>query len=147
MKLKELIERIDVDAIIADECSTILERSIFYAVGVDTADLNYDRLDEQRRLFCNHIITWYCTDSWVGLMVYVFDREVVALSKQIGRKYDREFGWVSQDAYDKVKEFCYSFIEQEKDEARIIDFEEDMGQITVSLLLASLSNPFIRKLG
>jgi hypothetical protein len=125
MKLKELIDKIDIDAVIANDPGKCELHGLFELFDIEHY-INYDKADEQDRLFSGHIITWCCTDSWVGLRVYVFDREVVALSTQVGRKYDQVFSWVSPDAYNKVKQFCQSLIEQQESEFDLINFEEEI---------------------
>lgn len=45
---------------------------------------------------------WYCTDSWVGYRAWFLDEELIAVTQQVGRKYDEEFHWVSKEAFEKA---------------------------------------------
>lgn len=57
----------------------------------------------------------YCTDSWVGVRAYFLDGEFVAISTQVGRKWDEEFQFVSHEAAMKVKDYVLSFVKPQYD--------------------------------
>jgi hypothetical protein len=78
---------------------------------------------EDSRLKAYHIITWYCTDSYVGSRAYFLDNEFVAISEQTGRKYDEEFRFVSKEAADKVRNYILSM--QEYREPSLLDVNEE----------------------
>lgn len=120
MKLSDLVSKIDIDKVAKTNNHIYNLLEMF---GVDYC-CYHDKVDAQDRLFSEYVSVSYCTDTWVGLMVYVFDGEVVAFSSQIGRKFDEEFYWVSREVYNKVKEFCLSFARVEEDLINIIDDEE-----------------------
>lgn len=120
MKLADLISKIDIEKVVQTRPNiyNLLEEFDL------TYRYSYDKADAQDRFFSEYVSVAYCTDTWVGLKVYVFDREVVAFSSQIGRKYDEVFHWVSREAYNKVKEFCLSFVILVEDSINLIDDEE-----------------------
>lgn len=60
------------------------------------------------------IYEWLCTDSMVGIFGYFFDGKPICLSFQTGRKMDKNFYWVSQDAAKSVSDFIESLLEEEK---------------------------------
>jgi hypothetical protein len=124
MNFKELISKIDIDKVIENDYD---KRSGFDDLVMYFEyenDLDYKRVDSQGRLFGAYLVGWYCTDTWVGMRVFVFDREVVAFSMQTARKNDEEFEFVSKEAYDKVKDFIRSFTNEPEDEVPLIDPEE-----------------------
>lgn len=63
----------------------------------------------------------YCTYSWVGVRAYFLDGEFVAISTQIGRKWDEEFEFVSNEAAMKVKNYVLSFVEEPQYNISIAD--------------------------
>lgn len=88
-------------------------------------DINWDNVTEslriqdsiwveQTRLRCFFYERWYCTDTWVGGRAYFLDEELVAVSYQIGRKWDEDIEYISKEAYDKVKSYVISLIEKEE---------------------------------
>lgn len=128
MKIKELIERIDVEAVIQDDklCHSGF-RDVIYELQLDDR-VGWGENVKQDRLFGAFVRVHYCTDTWVGLRVYVFDKEVVAFSAQPGRKSDLKFSWVSREAYNKVKSFCESFAEPQEDNILVIDDGVEIGE-------------------
>lgn len=68
----------------------------------------YQDLDD--RLVGYYINPHYCTDTWVGTVAYFLDREFVAISTRIGRKYDPDYKFVSLEASHKVKEYLLQFV-------------------------------------
>lgn len=126
MNFKELIKNIDIPAVIQQDSGSKI--GVYHVLRELELDSYYDcsKADSQNRLFGAYLSAKYSTDTWVGLMVYVFDSEVVALSQQIGRKWDREFYWVSREQYNKVKEFCNSLLQQDADSITIIEYDKDI---------------------
>ncbi|HHT7008742.1 TPA: hypothetical protein ACTZ3A_001281 [Bacillus cereus] len=77
-------------------------------------ELNVD-LDwaEQDKVTAYWIGNWYCTDSYVGYIMYFFDNKPMAFSSQLGRKCDESFHWFSLEIAEKVKEYLISLIVEE----------------------------------
>lgn len=48
---------------------------------------------------------WYCSDTWVGITTIFFDGELVGMTKQVARKADIEFSWVSREHADRVWDY------------------------------------------
>lgn len=61
---------------------------------------------DNTRLVSYWLRVHYCTDAWVGVRVYYFDDEPVAISHKPYRKADEELEWISAEAYNKVKEYA-----------------------------------------
>jgi hypothetical protein len=80
--------------------------------------------EDQERLTSYYIGSWHCTDSRVGYKVYFFDDEPVAASSQTGRKMGEDFEWISKEGYRKVKDYIFSF--SEEDNIDLIDLDEDI---------------------
>lgn len=53
--------------------------------------------DFQDRVKSYHLIKWLCTDTWVGANVIYFDGRPLALTKQIARKEDTRYYYVSKE--------------------------------------------------
>ena len=100
MKLIDMMKRVDrskgnsVDGDIDDFCREL---------GIE----NYFGWDQafSERVQGYYLIKWFCTDSWVGAVVYIMDDKPVAISYQSGRKSGREFEFVSKEAVEKVRAF------------------------------------------
>jgi hypothetical protein len=84
---------------------------------------------EQNRLKCYHIGNWLCTDSWVGRRMYFLDDEPVAISTQIGRKYDQEFEWFSEEKALKVRDYLLSLMKENEEDLQLkfCDINDDIG--------------------
>lgn len=68
----------------------------------------------------------YCTDTYVGIRAYFLNGEFVALSNQIGRKYNEDFGFVNKECAEKVKKYILSLIEE--DDNSEYDILEDLDE-------------------
>ena len=44
---------------------------------------------------------WQCTDSWVGIRLYFYEGEFVAVSSQSARKSHENFDWKDKESYFK----------------------------------------------
>jgi hypothetical protein len=122
MKIKELIGKIDIEAV---KKSTISCFDLVDELMLDTS-VSYDSIEEQTRLFADFVSVHYCTDTWVGLKVYVFDDDIVAFSSQVGRKYDEVFYWVSEEVYKRVKDFCLSMCRMERENINLCYMDNDV---------------------
>lgn len=63
---------------------------------------------DDKRLTAYHIVTWYCTDSYVGLRAYFLDDEFIGISEQSGRKSNEDFKFVSKEIALKVRFYLES---------------------------------------
>lgn len=68
---------------------------------------------------------WYCTDTYVGFSVMFFNDKPVAYISQKGRKWDREYYWLSKEAYNEVSNYLRSFIVIEENNNITILSEEN----------------------
>lgn len=59
--------------------------------------------------------TWICTDTRVGVCVYTFDSEVVAIGSQPARKCSHDIEFVSTEAYHKLRNFYLKCINGDND--------------------------------
>jgi hypothetical protein len=87
---------------------------------------NYGFYSEDPRLRAYHVVTWYCTDSYVGMRAYFLDDEFIGISEQIGRKYNQEFKFVSKDAADKTRDYVLSLMKPKYSEPNLLDLEEEV---------------------
>lgn len=62
---------------------------------------------------------WMCTDTMVGLYVYFFDNEQVAMSYQPARKSDVTITWFSEEKAKEVKDFIVTLAYDLDDSLRI----------------------------
>jgi hypothetical protein len=120
MKVKDIIKHINKSKEFEQEISIC-------SFAMEVFDLHYiDFYNEQNRLKCFFLTNWYCTDTYVGKRVYFLDGEPVAISNQIGRKYDEKFTWVSKEAYDKTKNYILSFATDPEIEIDILEENDEM---------------------
>lgn len=66
---------------------------------------------------------WYCTDTWVGTVVYYMDGEPVAVSHQEARKSSPEYQFVSEEAASKIRELLFSLLTEEAPTYEIVDLD------------------------
>lgn len=70
--------------------------------------------------------TWICTDTRVGLCVFTFDSEVVAIGSQTGRKNQMCIKFLSVESYHKLRNFYLKCITSDRDITLIdMDYEVD----------------------
>lgn len=83
------------------------EKNVLCIYSFAEYNFGFDYIDESKnnRLTSFWYRKWLCMDTWVGSQAYFFDNELVAISDQIGRKYDPEYKWVSKQAFHKVKSY------------------------------------------
>jgi hypothetical protein len=67
-----------------------------------------------RRVKKHWINSWLCTDTVVGLAVYVMDGKPVAVSEQTSRKGDEEIKFISKEARDAVIAFLLEITEWDR---------------------------------
>jgi len=64
----------------------------------------------QERLKCYSMITWYCTDTYVGMLAYALDGKLVCYSWQFGRKCETEFFFKDEESFCSLRDFIKSFV-------------------------------------
>ena len=78
------------------------------------------------RLASYYIKVHYCTDSYVGIKAYFLDNRFVAISEQIGRKYDEEFSFVTDEEAKNVRDYLLSLLKNSyPDNFDLIDGMDD----------------------
>ena len=83
------------------------------AAGVEPYDISSTSMEAIEEVVTEHYaVEWVCTDTRVGLSIYVLKGEVVAVSKQACRKCSKDILFVSEDAFRATREFLRSFEEQ-----------------------------------
>jgi len=96
--------------------------------GVFTYCKDYAKWES--RMSETYIIKWMCTDTLVGTSVIFMDGKPVAVAKQMARKSDKEFYWISAKTRNKVHMFMLTLVDTPVREFELVDMEED---ITISL--------------
>lgn len=76
----------------------------------------------ERLTYC-YYHRWICTDTEVGIRVWYFDNEPACISWKSYRKSDEVFGWISEEKFNKVKNYAVSLKEEDDFEVNIIDDE------------------------
>ena len=108
MTIKQGLAALDRDAY-ARVQSLILTRDVAHAAGLMVTEDNFKPWeDEAFNEYPLHV--WYCTTDWVGYHALFFHDECVAVSQQIGRKYPKEYSWVSKEAHLKVFDYLKSIM-------------------------------------
>jgi hypothetical protein len=70
------------------------------------------------------INSWVCTGATVGLAVYTFDGEPIAISTQVGKKHKEEIEFISIEAAQKIRAFIFSFIVAREKAPAIANLDE-----------------------
>lgn len=82
---------------------------------------------DDTRLKSYWLSTWICTDTQVGIKVYILNSMVVAISNQPFRKSKEEFKFVSLDAAVDVKNYLLSLLNTEDLKVELWDGDKEMG--------------------
>ena len=103
------------------------DENLLSALGLDIIHHNYE---EPVSLSTNHLKQWYCTDTWVGIDVIYLNNHPVAVTNQIGRKWDVNIYFLSEEAKNSVKDYLISLYNNQQDCADYLtedDLNEEMG--------------------
>ena len=73
-------------------------QGIGYAIGLEYP-INSDRYYNQE------LLTWHCTDQYVGIYAHYFDNTLIAISELYGRKMAESFYWVSEKLKDAFTDY------------------------------------------
>jgi hypothetical protein len=104
-----------------------------------STDINFDKLNsalgindyywprEHDRLTAFWIKVHRCTDTWVGIMAYYLDGELVAVSNQPYRKADEVFEFVTEQKVKELKTYIQSLMEHDNNNFCFVDLDEDFG--------------------
>lgn len=123
MKLKDLIENVrrDKDNESYVNLDVLAQHFEMY---------NFDFWDEQDKLKAYWAGSHICTDTEVGVRIYYFYGEPVAISSQKGRKCQEDFEWVSHADFATVKEYLESINKDENEiDYDLLDEDEDVGEM------------------
>lgn len=104
------------------------DENLLSALGLDIIHHNYEK---PISLTTNHLKQWYCTDTWVGIDVIYLNNHPVAVTNQIGRKWDVNIYFLSEEAKNSVKDYLISlYNNQEEDYVDYLtedELNEEMG--------------------
>ena len=103
------------------------DENLLSALGLDIIHHNYEK---PVSLSTNHLKQWYCTDTWVGIDVIYLNNHPVAVTNQIGRKWDVNIYFLSEEAKNSVKDYLISLYNNQQDCADYLtedDLNEEMG--------------------
>ena len=109
MKVSELIKGID--SFQKNKYNpelTELFHAIFDMNGCDPYFVIQDENDQ--RMCYYEVETWICTDTQVGMFLWVLDDEPVCIDYRPYRKSFKQFLWLSKEAFDKTKKYMEKFI-------------------------------------
>ena len=76
---------------------------IIYPHENDISDDHYQAVENSGRLKKYAIREWLCTDTHVGLYLYLIDDEAVCISYQPARKSDPEWEFFTKEALEKTR--------------------------------------------
>ncbi len=134
MKLHDLLSRIDTtkeneieNYEYVTEIEQLFEALLSYSMySYDIGALVVN--DNDRRLKCYWIKTWICTDTRVGWKAHYLDGELVCTSYQSGRKYDKQFSYISHETRLKLIKYLYELylLTVDKDSDEIINMDEEV---------------------
>lgn len=141
MKLRDIIEQID-----KTQTSSVEARKIFNAVDLSYSyDIDDDKLEERLRAYYVH--KWYCTDTWVGYMLYFLDDEFVATSLQTARKNDTNFKFASKEAFEKVRKFLETLSVPPESEYDLVDLEDVIDEEQPVHFSGEILSPYVNYKG
>lgn len=98
--IKKILDTIDLSK---------MENGEYYDMFSECFDIHsYLDINETRLTYC-YYNSWICTDSLVGIKVWYFDDKPVCISWKPYRKSTETFSWISEEDFNKVKDYAYSF--------------------------------------
>lgn len=108
MRLSEAIEKEDYSQFVLAKHSTFRNYpdTLVWDIYDGTFDYLYawyEAMDATGRVTVYAIREWYCTDTYVGLYLYLIDGVAVCLSHQVGRKYEPQWYFLSEEKFEMTK--------------------------------------------
>lgn len=85
----------------------------FQPLGLSYQYIQCDAVES--RLKEQYLIKWYCTDSYVGVLVFQLDGIPVAITRQEGRKCGVDVMFLNAAGADAMRAFLLSLMEEEDD--------------------------------
>lgn len=82
----------------------------------------YENVEKSDRIYCVELRTWICTDTKVGLYLYILDDEPVCMSYQTARKSPPDWHFFSKADFYRLRNFFLSMREKE-------EIEDDLSSI------------------
>lgn len=104
------------------------DENLLSALGLDIIHHNYEK---PVSLSTNHLKQWYCTDTWVGIDVIYLNNHPVAVTNQIGRKWNVNIYFLSEEAKNSVKDYLISLYNNQQDYVDYLtedELNEEMGE-------------------
>jgi hypothetical protein len=120
MTLKELVLKVDTNPLNESYVNWEGLSALLGVYGLQWSD--------DTRLKTYWLSRWMCTDTYVGIKVYMLDTLVVAVSSQPYRKSSEEFIFVSLDAAVDVKNYLLSLLSTDDLEIELWNSAEEMGE-------------------
>jgi len=114
MTLRKILEKAE-DNRIQEECLLDLAKEF------EIYDLN---TWSSKRVTSCYLKVRYDTDAFVGIKAYFLDNDFICISKQINRKSDTKFDWISKKAYFKTFKFIKSISDSDLSSIDIISKED-----------------------
>ena len=84
------------------------------------------KLFDDKRLSRYWITSWICTDTRVGLSVYIFNDIPVAVSARSCRKCDEHIEFVSIEAANTVRQVLLNYVEHDDTDISIVNINQDI---------------------
>jgi len=81
----------------------------------------YLEVNDDKRMYKKWFKSWICTDTEVGIAVYLLDDEVMCISYQPYRKSDENFWFVSEESVGKLHDYFLSLIRKERPKFKLIE--------------------------
>lgn len=127
MKLRDVIENIDKSE--SNEANIDLDD--IYSVLLNIFDYDWDvnqKIEKEKRLKSYWMHVWYCTDTWVGSKVYIFDDIPVLVSSQTARKSDNNIDIIKCDKFNELITYLQSFIRERETSLSIANLDEEVDE-------------------
>ena len=125
MKLRELIKRVDK----SDKNKTSIDPTELAELFGYYDMLSIDSYEEfDKRMIGYWIHVTIDTDTWVGIEACFLDGEFVMLRTQTARKSDENYEFKDVESKNKVKNFIFSYIDEEDNFQYIENLDEEMNE-------------------
>lgn len=125
MKLKELIEKVIKEPYNQTSTDPQELAELFGFYGILHID-DYQAFDNRMTGYWIHATM--DSDTWVGLEAHFLDGEFVMLRTQTGRKSDENYEFKDVESKNKVKNFIFSYINEEDNFQYIENLDEEMNE-------------------
>jgi len=136
--IKDLIELVKNQNIVPGDTYVSSVSDADISIFMDMFDIPYCNWNSEfsNRVKQHWVKSWICTDTRVGISLYSFDGEFIAISCQRARKSDEEIFFFNKEHGIALKKYCLEIYESTYDsDFPVISIDADASDIITNTLI------------